>query len=148
MVSKEETKEAVEQFFHALVRRVSPNTVDRLISGLSDPLASQLREQQQLFQRHAPKNRANDEDDPLIDREVFIGPMVQKMDTVPGYDPHLGGMDDVAAYLDNDARRRLEAIFHELRNQLPDNDYQRMVDELPPEIANWATHPQPIGKHE
>lgn len=75
--------------------------------------------------------------DSLIDRQIFIGPMVQSYDTEYGYDQTLGGMDLVSVYMDDDAARRTQAAFAALRRRLSPAAVETMAQVLPPEIADW-----------
>ncbi|HLS88747.1 MAG TPA: DUF2267 domain-containing protein [Sphingobacteriaceae bacterium] len=75
--------------------------------------------------------------DGLIDRQLFIGPMVQSYDTEFGYDQTLGGMDLVSVYMDDDAARRTQAVFAALRRRLSPAAAEAMAQALPPEIADW-----------
>jgi len=85
----------------------------------------------------AELGRAPARPDPLIDREVFVGRLVNRMDPEYGYDQTVGGLDLVAAYMDDDASTRLQAVFGALRRHLDPGTAQRVAAALPPEIRDW-----------
>lgn len=81
--------------------------------------------------------RAPDRADPLIDREVFIGRLVNHLDTAYGYDQTVGGLDLVAAYMDDDSARRTQAVFGALKDALDPATAGLVRRALPPEIQRW-----------
>ncbi|HEY8488460.1 DUF2267 domain-containing protein [Thermaerobacter litoralis] len=85
----------------------------------------------------AELGRAPQQPDPLIDREVFVGRLVNRMDTEYGYDQTVGGLDLVAAYMDDDAATRMQAVFGALKHHLDPATAQQVAAALPPEIRDW-----------
>lgn len=75
--------------------------------------------------------------DNLVDREVFVGPIVQSLDTEYGYDQTLGGLDLVSSYLDDDAARRVMAVFGALKERMSPGGVEILGRALPPEISDW-----------
>lgn len=75
--------------------------------------------------------------DDLIDSQAFIGPLVNNMATMYGYDHSLGGIDLVSVYLDDDASRQVRAVFGALQRMLDSNLQSDLERHLPPEVADW-----------
>lgn len=75
--------------------------------------------------------------DELVDSQVFIGRLVDAMDTEYLYDQTLGGMDLNSTYRDDDASLQVRAVFAALREQLPPEVAERVRACLPPEVRNW-----------
>lgn len=85
----------------------------------------------------AELGRAPDRPDPLIDREVFVGRLVNRMDTEYGYDQSVGGLDLVSSYMDDDAATRMQAVFGALKWRLDGSTQEAVRNALPPEIQHW-----------
>lgn len=77
------------------------------------------------------------EPDQDVDREVFIGPIVNNLHTEYGYDHTLGGLDLVSSYADNDASTRVRAVFGALKENLDPAIHQPIEEALPEEIRDW-----------
>lgn len=75
--------------------------------------------------------------DELVDSQVFIGRLVNAMDTEYLYDQTLGGLDLNSAYRDDDASLRVRAVFAALKEQLDPAVAARVRDRLPPEVRDW-----------
>ncbi len=81
--------------------------------------------------------RARGIPDNLIDREVFIGRLVNHMDTEYGYDESLGGLDLSSAYADDDAITRTQAVFGALKEFLDAETANGLRSRLPNEVQDW-----------
>ncbi len=76
-------------------------------------------------------------DDPLIDREIFVGRMVNRLDTMHLYDETLGGLDLVSVYADDDAARQARAVFAAVRSVVDAPTTAALESSLPQEIGEW-----------
>ncbi|MEX2355502.1 MAG: hypothetical protein WD535_00575 [Thermaerobacterales bacterium] len=126
----------------ALIRQV----VHSLVQSCGDAARSELEgifPPEWLAGRGSPTgfgaglSDAADAGDELIDREIFIGRMVQASDTEYGYDQTLGGLDLISSYRDDDAVRWVTAVFAALKGQLDLVGCERLAQSLPPEVAGW-----------
>jgi len=98
------------------------------LSALADRLPRELAR---------PLARAGGRPDELIDRQVFIGRLVNNLDTDYGYDASLGGLDLSAAYADDDAARQVRAVFAALRQELDPTTATKIRARLPAELRDW-----------
>jgi len=122
--SLEEAAAATRMTLQSMAQVLGRQAASSLAAALPAELAAELA-------------RAPDRPDPLIDRQVFVGPLVNHMDTEYGYDQTVGGLDLVAAYMDDDAATRLQAVFATLKERLDTGTQQAVRAALPPEIRDW-----------
>ncbi|MBO8140874.1 MAG: DUF2267 domain-containing protein [Firmicutes bacterium] len=77
------------------------------------------------------------EPDPLVDWEVFVGPLVNMLDTEAAADDTLGGLDLVSVYAGEDAVRRIQAVFSALKGVIDEPTAAGIEAALPGEVAGW-----------
>lgn len=77
------------------------------------------------------------ETDPLVDRELFVGPLVNMLDTEAALDGSLGGLDLVSVYAGDDAARRIQAVFAVLKQALDPQTVAAIEASLPGEVGQW-----------
>ena len=56
--------------------------------------------------------------DPLVDEQLFVGPIVSRLPTEGLYDQTLGGLDVLSVPAGDEATRRLRAVFSVLKERL------------------------------
>lgn len=121
--SDEEAAQTVRQVLRSLARAVPGHLCGRLAQGLPPELAVEL------------------EDacggDPLLERNGFIGPLVNRMDTEYGYDESIGGLDLSSVYADDDASRWVRAVFSAVQQAVDGPTRDEIERHLPAEIADW-----------
>ncbi|ADU51600.1 hypothetical protein Tmar_1487 [Thermaerobacter marianensis DSM 12885] len=122
--SLEEAATVTRMTLQSLAEVLGRQAAEALAAALPPELAAEL-------------GRAPDRPDPLIDREVFVGRLVNHMDTEYGYDQTVGGLDLVSAYMDDDAATRMQAVFAALKGHLDEGTRQAVRRALPPEIRHW-----------
>ena len=132
---------------HALVREAggfhddheAARTLRQVLRALGRTLPSGLcgRVAGQLPAELAVELEGAQGPDPLIERQAFIGPLVNLMETEYGYDESLGGLDLSSAYADDDASRWVRAAFTGLRAALDGTTRLEVERHLPDEIADW-----------
>ena len=122
--SLEEAATVTRMTLQSLAEVLGRQGAEALAAALPPELAAEL-------------GRAPDRPDPLIDREVFVGRLVNHMDTEYGYDQTVGGLDLVSAYMDDDAATRMQAVFATLKGHLDEGTRQAVRSALPPEIRHW-----------
>lgn len=120
--------EAVTVTRHVLqnLSRVLPEHLRNAVEVILPPSAAAD------FRRAAPT-----QPDSLIDQHVFIGSLVNRMDTEYGYDESLGGLDLNSTYADDDASLQVRAVFAALRRRLDSGTIQEIENFLPVEINDW-----------
>lgn len=116
-------EQALRQVLRSISRACGSGACSELLQVLPPSLAAELT--------------GGTNEDPLVDRQIFVGRMIQSYDTEYGYDQTLGGMDLVSVYLDDDAAQRAQAAFTVLRRQLSPGAAAQLAQALPPEIADW-----------
>lgn len=122
--SLDEAKAAAQDVLRSIAQVVDGATRDGLRRRLPPELAAALE-------------GVEGAGDPLVDREVFVGRMVGRFDTMHLYDETLGGIDLVSAYADDDASARTRAVFAALRETVDEATLAAVERALPPEIADW-----------
>lgn len=75
--------------------------------------------------------------DPFVDRELFVGPLVNTLDTEAAMDDSLGGLDLVSVYAGDDAARRIQAVFAVLKQALDPQTVAAIEASLPGEVGQW-----------
>ncbi|OUM98395.1 MAG: hypothetical protein BAA04_00500 [Firmicutes bacterium ZCTH02-B6] len=80
--------------------------------------------------------------DPLVDREVFVGPLMNVLDTEAAMDDSLGGLDLVSVYAGDDATRRVQAVFAVLKQALDPHTVDAIEASLPGEVGHWFREAQ------
>jgi uncharacterized protein (DUF2267 family) len=124
LASLEEAAEATRDVLRGIAQVVDGSTRDALCRQLPPELSRDVA-------------GAEGEADPLVDREVFVGRMVSRLDTTHLRDETLGGVDLVAAYADDDAATRARAVFAALREAVDPATAEAVARSLPPEVAGW-----------
>lgn len=75
--------------------------------------------------------------DPLVDEQVFVGPIVNELMTEGLYDQTLGGLDVLSVHTGDEATRRLQAVFSALKECLDETEKRRLQDSLPGDVSEW-----------
>lgn len=75
--------------------------------------------------------------DPLVDEQVFVGPIVNQLATEGLYDQTLGGLDVLSVHAGDEATRRLQAVFAALKERLDENERRRLQEILPGDVSSW-----------
>lgn len=75
--------------------------------------------------------------DPLIDEQVFVGPVVNELGTQGLYDQTLGGIDVLSVSAGDEATRRLQAVFAALKERLGEQERRRLQEVLPGDVSRW-----------
>ncbi|MCR4426388.1 MAG: DUF2267 domain-containing protein [Firmicutes bacterium] len=121
MSSVEEAEGAVEATL-AMLRRVLPkDTVRNLAAQLPAELAGQMETE-------------SAEPDGLLGEEVFMGPLMSRLDTEADLDQTLGGLDLVSVSSADDAAREIRAVIEAIRDTVDPITATRVEDALPPKI--------------
>ncbi|HEY8449050.1 MAG TPA: DUF2267 domain-containing protein [Bacillota bacterium] len=118
-----EAARVTRQVLHSLARVLPPDISERLARCLPAEVSRELS--------------TGPGYDPLVDRQVFIGSLVNSLDTEYGYDGSLGGLDLSSVYADDDASLQVRAVFAALAPCLDSEALEAIERNLPPEIADW-----------
>lgn len=128
---KEKAQGLTDEEAHTLVR-----TVMYSLAQVMD------RPDRELLARRLPELAAHlswdvEVADPLVDEQVFVGPIVNELTTEGLYDQTLGGLDVLAVHTGDEATRRLQAVFAALKERLNENERRRLQDALPGDVSEW-----------
>lgn len=123
-LSEHEAAELVESVMYSLARVMERAERERLASRLPGELARHLASDVELA-------------DPLIDEQLFVGPIMNELATEGLYDQTLGGLDVCAVPAGDEAARRLQAVFSVLKEMLDEEEKQRLSARLPGDVARW-----------
>lgn len=124
LVSWEDAVRATEETLYSL-KQVLPQDVSLLVR-------TQLPAEVAAFLDGGPV-----EPDPLVDRQLFVGPLVNMLDTEAAPDGTLGGLDLVSVYAGDDAARRIQAVFAVLKSALDPATVAAVEAALPDEVIHW-----------
>lgn len=75
--------------------------------------------------------------DPAIDRETFIGRMMNNLPTEAPWDQSLGGLDLVSVPAGDEAARRTQAVFSGIKGSLDAEFAEEIAGALPEDVADW-----------
>lgn len=75
--------------------------------------------------------------DPLLEEQVFVGPIMSDLVTEGLYDQTLGGLDVLSVNAGDEATRRLQAVFAALKERLDEKTRSEVERALPGDVATW-----------
>lgn len=124
----EQAQRLCAHVLHSLSLLLPPDLREQLAQRLPDALAADMR----------PRGGISGADpDPLVDGQLFIGPLVNDFDTTYGYDQSIGGLDLVSTYADDDAKRQVQAVFQAVQACIDASLARRVEQALPDDLDHW-----------
>jgi len=119
-----EAAHLVQSVMQSIARVLDRADRERLARSLPPELATHL---------HTDMEAA----DPLVDEQLFVGPIVSRLPTEGLYDQPLGGLDVLSVPAGDEATRRLRAVFSVLKELLQEPEKRRLEAALPGDVAEW-----------
>lgn len=123
-LSEDEAEKLVQNVMYSLAHVMDRPERERLAQRLPAELGRHLRLDVEFA-------------DPLVDEQLFVGPIVNDLATEGLYDQTLGGLDVFSVPAGDEATRRLQAVFAALKDVLDESERQRLAARLPGDVADW-----------
>jgi len=123
-LTETEAADLVRNVMYSLSQVMDRPDRERLAKRLPAELAQHLRSDVEFA-------------DPLVDEQLFVGPVVNDLATEGLYDQTLGGLDVLAVSAGDEATRRLQAVFAALKDLLDEKERERLASLLPGDVADW-----------